>query len=58
MDRSLNFGALGGAVSIVIVWIISLSGIAVPPEVSSAFTVISTVLVTALVPNKPAPPSP
>lgn len=58
MDRSLNFGALGGAVSIVVVWIIGLLGIAVPPEVASAFTVICTVLVTALVPGKAAPPAP
>ena len=56
MDRSLNYGALGGAISILIVWIIGLFGVPVPPEVSSAFTVICTVLVTSLVPNKPPTP--
>ncbi len=33
-------GALGGALSIIVIWIIGQFGIVVPPEVSSAFTIV------------------
>lgn len=54
MDRSLNYGALGGAISVVLVWIIGLLGVVVPAEVAGAIAVICTTLVAALVPQKPA----
>lgn len=52
MDRGLNYGALAGALSIVVVWVLGMFKVPVPPEVASAFTVILTVVVAALVPAK------
>lgn len=57
MDRSLNYGALGGAISVVLVWVLGLFGLVVPPEVAGAIGVICTTLVAALVaPQKSATP--
>ncbi len=33
-------GALAGAVSVILVWIITKCGLDVPPEISSAFTTV------------------
>lgn len=55
MDRSLNYGALGGAISVILVWILGLLGLVVPPEVAGAIAVVCTTLVAALVPNKSTP---
>ncbi len=33
-------GALAGAVSVILVWIITKCGLEVPPEISSAFTTV------------------
>lgn len=41
MQRKVQAGGLGGAVTVVIVWLLGAVGhIDVPPEVASAFTVI------------------
>lgn len=52
MDRSLNYGALGGSISVVLVWTLGLSGLIVPPEVAGAIAVICTTLVAAMVPQR------
>lgn len=56
MDRSLNFGALGGSISVILVWIIGLLGAPVPPEVAGAIAVVCTTLVAALVPVRKESP--
>lgn len=41
MQRKVQAGGLGGAVTVVLVWgLNTLAGVDVPPEVASAFTVI------------------
>lgn len=41
MQTKVKAGGLGGAVTVVIVWLLNgVVGIDVPPEVASAFTVI------------------
>ncbi len=37
-------GALAGAVSVILVWIITKCGIEVPPEIASAFTTVISAL--------------
>lgn len=56
MDRSLNYGALGGAISVILVWCLGLLGATVPPEVAGAIAVVCTTLVAALVPAREAKP--
>lgn len=41
MQTKVKAGGLGGAVSVVLVWVLNtLVGLDIPPEVASAFTVI------------------
>ena len=42
---------LGGAVSVVLVWAVGLTGVVIPAEVSSAFTTIVAALLTYYVPH-------
>jgi len=42
-DRKVSAGALAGALSVIIVWLISyFANVEIPPEVASAFTVVLT----------------
>jgi hypothetical protein len=47
-------GALAGALSIILVWLIGFAGVTVPPAVASAFTVILTFGVSWLVTERRA----
>ncbi len=49
-------GALGGALSIIVIWIIGQFGIVVPPEVSSAFTIVISTAASYFAPR--SDPSP
>lgn len=40
--RKVTGGAVAGAVSILLVWLLGVMGIALPPEVSSAVTTLVT----------------
>ena len=49
-------GALAGAVSIIIVWILGQFHIVVPPEVSSAFTIVVSTASSYFAPrSEPSP---
>jgi putative flippase GtrA len=39
-DRKVAAGGLAGALSIIVVWLMSLGGVDVPGEVAAAFTTI------------------
>lgn len=51
ISSKVGLGAAAGAVTIVLVWIVGLLGLVVPPEVSSAVTVLITAVVGYLVPE-------
>lgn len=51
ISSKVGLGGAAGAVTILLVWIVSLIGLEVPPEVASAFTVLITVAVGYLVPE-------
>lgn len=51
ISSKVGLGGAAGAVTIIIVWIAGLLGLVVPPEVSSAFTVLIVVVVGYLVPE-------
>jgi hypothetical protein len=53
-SRKTGSGALAGALSVVVVWGIGLTGISIPPEIASAFTVLCHFVVAWLVPNAAA----
>lgn len=40
VHRKVAAGGAAGAVSVIVVWIVSLLGVAVPAEVASAFTTL------------------
>ena len=44
-------GGASGAAAVVIIWIIGLFGVAVPPEIASAATVLVSTIFTYLVPH-------
>ncbi len=44
-------GALAGAVSVILVWIITKFGIDVPPEIASAFTTVVSALSSYFAPR-------
>jgi hypothetical protein len=49
--RKVGSGAISGAVTTVIVWLIGATGVPVPPEVAAALTTIMTFVVAYLVPT-------
>ncbi len=44
-------GALAGAISVILVWIITKCGIEVPPEIASAFTTVISALASYFTPR-------
>ncbi len=44
-------GGTSGAATVIIIWIIGLFGVAVPPEIASAATVLVTTIFTYFVPH-------
>lgn len=50
-ERKVASGAFGGALAIVILWGIGLSGVDVPPEVASAITALVVAGIAYLVPG-------
>lgn len=48
--RKVTIGALAGAMSVMIIWVLKTNGTEVPGEVASAFTTILTFVVGYVVP--------
>lgn len=54
-NRKVNAGALAGAMTIILAWLLrELAAVEMPAEVSSAVTVIATFVVGYMVPNAPS----
>lgn len=49
-------GALAGAVSVILVWIITKCGLDVPPEISSAFTTVVSAVSSYFAPRSDPTP--
>ena len=50
-NRKVGVGALAGAATAILIWIIGMKGVAVPPEVAVAITVILTFGVSYFIPE-------
>lgn len=50
--RKVGAGALAGALSVIIVWVVSEAGMDVPAEISSAFTTVLTFVTSWLIPER------
>jgi hypothetical protein len=50
-QRKVTSGAFGGALAVLILWVIGLSGVEIPPEVASAVTGLVVAGVAYLVPS-------
>lgn len=48
VHRKVAWGGVAGAASVIVVWVVSLLGVAVPAEVASAFTTLLTFGVSVL----------
>ncbi|WP_157001417.1 hypothetical protein [Agromyces laixinhei] len=51
-DRKVAVGGAAGAVTILVVWLVSFAGVEVPAEVASAFTVLVTFAAAYFTPRK------
>lgn len=51
ISSKVGLGAAAGAVTIIVVWVVGLFGLVVPPEVSSAFTVLVVAATGYIVPE-------
>lgn len=51
--NKVTAGALAGALTAVIMWLLSIKAVVAPPGIESAITVIVTFLVGYFVPNHP-----